>query len=99
MYSGSNGMCKAFCPHDCPSDSTKCPGGTDSNGCPMADTCIPLTKGNDGIVCPVSCPVQCPKDHFSCDGGMDENGCKKPNTCVANQGRYYKKLIYISSNS
>ena len=91
MYLGTNGMCKAFCPHDCPSDSTKCPGGTDSNGCPMADTCMPKTFGTDGNECPIagSCPVKCPNDHFSCDGGFDDNGCKKPNTCVPNQGIFF----------
>ena len=62
----------------------------------MPETCMPMTKGNDGMVCPVSCPVKCTDDQMSCDGGMDENGCKKPNTCVANQGRYFKKLTYIS---
>ena len=32
--------CNAPCPITCPDGDTLCPGGFDSNGCPIADTCI-----------------------------------------------------------
>ena len=83
--------CPYFCPTMCPQGQNSCPGLSDANGCPMADTCMPKTFGTDGNECPIagSCPVNCPNDHFSCDGGFDDNGCKKPNTCVPNQGTIF----------
>ena len=86
------GKCTAICPTICPPDQETCPGGTtggtNTDGCPMPDTCLPKTFGTDGsTVCPAACPVPCAGDHLYCDGGFDVNGCKKPNTCVLKDGR------------
>ena len=85
---GPEGKCPATCPVVCPPDHTTCPGGIDAAGCPMPDSCMPLTFGTDGNVCPATCPVPCPDGHMFCDGGVDANGCMMPNTCVPNDGRY-----------
>ena len=84
------GTCPASCPVVCPPDQETCPGGTNNDGCPMPNACIPKTFGTNGsTVCPVACPVPCAGDHLHCDGGFDVNGCKKPNTCVPNDGTFF----------
>ena len=88
------GKCTAICPTICPPDQETCPGGTtggtNTDGCPMPDTCLPKTFGTDGTtVCTASCPVPCAQDHLYCDGGFDIYGCKRPNTCVPKDGIQY----------
>merc|ERR1719446_1374307 len=56
---------------------------TSPNGCMVADTCMPMTFGQDGAQCPGMCPIQCPEDHMHCGGGMDATGCPMPDTCVS----------------
>ena len=63
-------------------------------GCPMPDTCMAMTYGNDGSVCPVACPVTCPEDQMWCDGGYDDNGCEMPDTCMPTKGGEYEEDIY-----
>ena len=86
-------LCPSSCPVVCPPDHTMCPGGVNPDGCPMPETCMPMTFGHDGAVCPAMCPVHCPPDHMWCDGGIDANGCKMPNTCVANTGK--QRLVSV----
>merc|ERR1712244_157066 len=76
--------CPASCPVMCGADHMHCPGGTDPNGCPIPDTCMPMEGpiGTDGNACPAACPVTCPPDHMYCGAGSDANGCPMPNTCV-----------------
>ena len=80
------GDCPGFCPVLCPADHATCPGGFDAAGCPMPDTCVPLTTGTDGNVCPVTCPLPCPEGQIFCDGGVDVDGCMLQNTCVGTAG-------------
>ena len=45
MTFGEDGaVCPAMCPAVCDYTVDKhCPGGVDANGCPMPDTCMPMT--------------------------------------------------------
>ena len=45
MIFGEDGaVCPAMCPAVCDYTVDKhCPGGVDANGCPMPDTCMPMT--------------------------------------------------------
>ena len=61
---------------------------TSPNGCMVADTCMPMTYGNDGAQCPGMCPIQCPEDHMHCGGGLDATGCPMPDTCMPMTGIY-----------
>merc|ERR1712106_953680 len=72
-------------PITCGTDQMVCHGGFDPAGCPMPDTCTPMTGpiGTDGTQCPGLCPIQCPEDHMHCGGGMDATGCPTPDTCVS----------------
>ena len=54
----------------------------------VADSCMPMTYGQDGAQCPGMCPIQCPEDHMHCGGGMDATGCPMPDTCVSMTGKY-----------
>ena len=78
--------CSITCPTPCSAGESKCPGGTDSNGCPMPDQCIPKTFGNDGTACPMTCPVTCPTDSTMCPAKMDPNGCPMAGTCISKDG-------------
>ena len=83
----------ASCPKDCSPDAT-CPGGTNSDGCPEPDICVPITYGENGNECPTICPVTCPEDHMKCNGGEDALGCKRPETCVSNSGNHSQCMIH-----
>ena len=87
----------ASCPKDCSPDAT-CPGGTNSDGCPEPDICVPITYGDNGNECPTICPVTCPEDHMKCNGGEDALGCKRPETCVSNSGNHSQCMIYKGQN-
>ena len=87
VFIADDDTCPSSCPVVCPPDHTMCPGGIDAAGCPMPETCIPMTFGHDQAVCPVSCPVPCSPDDMWCDGGVDANGCMMPNTCVPHTGK------------
>ena len=69
--------CPVACPITCPEDHMHCGGGMDANGCPMPDTCTPISGD-----CPVTCPVTCPLDHIQCPGGVMPDGCPMPDTCM-----------------
>merc|ERR1712241_1455508 len=72
-----------MCPVTCPVDNMYCGGGMDANGCPMPNTCMPMTGpiGNDGDACAVACPPACAAGDMICPGGIDHNGCPMPDTC------------------
>ena len=80
-----------MCPIVCPSDQMYCPGGLDSNGCPLPGTCKSFT-----FDCPASCPVKCPPNHIYCDGGSDANSCQLPGYCVANSGWFLYLKYYLN---
>ena len=88
---GTDGTnCTVTCPANCPFDMKTCYGGSDSNGCPMSDTCINIPTDIYGNGCPVTCPADepvCTDDQISCTGGKDYNGCQKPNTCISSTGK------------
>ena len=82
--------CPAICPAPCPADQ-RCPGTSTANGCPMPDTCIPITFGENGKACPVACPVTCPPSQKVCEGGFDAYGCRMPNTCIPDHGNFLSR--------
>ena len=42
-YGHDGAQCPGMCPIQCPEDHMHCGGGMDATGCPMADTCMPMT--------------------------------------------------------
>merc|ERR1712008_572975 len=70
-------------PITCGTDQMVCHGGFDPAGCPMPDTCTPMTGpiGNDGTQCPGFCPHVCPADHTQCPM-TSPNGCMVADSCM-----------------
>merc|ERR1719383_198649 len=61
-----------------------CWGGIDSEGCPMPDTCIPMSVQGvyEGTECPNICPVTCGENEMVCPGGTDFIiGCANSDFC------------------
>ena len=59
-----------------------CPGGFDSEGCPLAEVCHPVDPDSN---CPSMCPEFCGHKQTSCPGGPDlndPNGCNMPDSCI-----------------
>ena len=42
-YGHDGAQCPGMCPIQCPEDHMHCGGGVDATGCPMPDTCTPMT--------------------------------------------------------
>merc|ERR1712152_92913 len=70
------------CPVHCGEGMMQCPGGSDWNGCPMPDTCIPADATSD---CPVTCPLVCGHNEMKCPGTVDEKGCMSGEYCLFNE--------------
>ena len=89
-YGHDGAQCPGMCPIQCPEDHMHCGGGVDATGCPMPDTCMPMTAD-----CAAACPVHCPADHMTCPGGVMPTGCPMPDTCMPLQGNYQIHLGII----
>ena len=89
--------CPAICPAPCPA-AQRCPGTSNDGGCPMPDTCMPITFGENGKACPVACPVTCPASQKVCEGGFDAYGCRLPNTCIPDHGNFLTTSYYLLNN-
>ena len=94
-FAGTTGSCPAFCPIVCSHEEDTCSGGLDNTGCPLPNTCMSKTFGNDGNVCPVACPVTCPDGQLKCNGGRDKNNCQMPDTCVSNTGNFFFFSMHV----
>merc|ERR1712008_231716 len=58
-------------------DHIQCPGGVMPDGCPMPDTCMPVTANCPAAACPAVCNFA---TDMTCPGGVDASGCMLPDT-------------------
>jgi hypothetical protein len=56
------------------------------DGCPMPDTCMPVTGDCPATTCPAACNFATDK---TCPGGVDASGCMLPDTCMPQTGINY----------
>merc|ERR1712049_54734 len=56
---------------ECGTNEMMCPGGMDTEGCPLPDMCMPMMYGAEEMLCP---------------GGMDPQGCPMPGMCMPSTG-------------
>ena len=62
------------------------------DGCPMPDTCMPVTANCPAAACPAVCNFA---TDMTCPGGVDASGCMLPDTCMPQTG--INTITYKSS--
>ena len=85
MTTGEYTDCAANCPTYCNNDQMSCFGGYDSQGCPLADTCMDWGYDmGDGMFCHNYCPPTCHDGDMVCPGWKDsQTGCQmEPDMCM-----------------
>ena len=55
------------------------------DGCPMPDTCMPVTANCPAAACPAVCNFA---TDMTCPGGVDASGCMLPDTCMPQTGKH-----------